>query len=118
MGRTSMSRTDKSLDDQIAEVEARLSRRRAELRFIAADVRSRVGATKAIPVAVVAALAVGFAASRFVRKPARPLPIEKRSRSTRIMGALAGVLLPPLMRPLQHAATQWLAQRMQRATTH
>jgi hypothetical protein len=32
------------------------------------------------------------------------------------MGALAGVLLPPLMRPLQHAAAQWLAQRMQRAT--
>jgi hypothetical protein len=83
---------------------------------MAAEARTRLSATKAIPVALVAALAVGFAASRFVRKPARPLPIEKRSRSTRMMGAVAGVMLPPLMRPLQHAAAQWLAQRMQRAT--
>jgi hypothetical protein len=110
-----MSHEDKSLDAQIAEVEARVSRRRAELRFMAAEARTRLSATKAIPVALVAALAVGFAASRFVRKPARPLPIEKRSRSTRMMGAVAGVMLPPLMRPLQHAAAQWLAQRMQRA---
>jgi hypothetical protein len=111
-----MSHEPKSLDAQIAEVEARLSRRRAELRLMAAEARTRLSATKAIPVAVVAALAVGFAASRFVRKPARPLPVEKRSRSTRMMGAIAGIMLPPLMRPLQHAAAQWLAQRMQRAT--
>ena len=110
-----MSRNDKSLDEQIAEVEKRLSRRRAELRFMAAEARTRIGATKAIPMAVVAALAVGFAASRFVRKPARPAPIEKRSRPTRMMGALAGIILPPLMRPLQHAAAQWLAERMHRA---
>ena len=110
-----MSHEDKSLDEQIAEVEARLSRRRADLRLMAAEARNRSSATKAIPVAVLAALAVGFAASRFVRKPARPLPVEKRSRSMRLMGAVAGVMLPPLMRPLQHAAAQWLAQRMQRA---
>jgi ABC-type uncharacterized transport system permease subunit len=108
-----MSRKDKSLDEQIAEVEARLSRRRTELRFMAAEARSRMSATKAIPVAVVAALAVGFAASRFVRKPARPAPVDRRSRPTRMIGALAGIMLPPLMRPLQPAAAQWVAERMQ-----
>ena len=110
-----MSSKDKSLDEQIADVEKRLSRRRAELRFMAAEARSRVSASKTIPVAVVAALLVGFAASRFVRKPARPEPVQRRSRSTRMMGALAGAMLPPLMRPPQHAAAQWLSQRMQRA---
>jgi hypothetical protein len=110
-----MSHGDKSLDEQIAEVEKRLARRRAELALIAAEARSRVSVSKTLPVAVVAALAIGFAASRFVRKPARPEPLQRRSRSTRIMGALAGAMLPPLMRPLQHAAAQWLSQRMHRA---
>lgn len=109
-----MNRNDKSLDEQIAEVEARLARRRAELRVIAAEARSRVSVTKTIPVAVAAALMIGFAASRFVRKPAKPEPVQRRSRPTRMMGALAGVMLPPLMRPLQQAAGQWIAQRMQR----
>lgn len=109
-----MQRTDQSLDQQIAEVEARLARRRAELRLLVAEAKSRLGATKAIPVAVVAALAIGFAASRFVRRPAQPAPVAQRSRSTRLMGAIAGVMLPPLIRPLQHAAADWLSQRMQR----
>lgn len=112
-----MSRSDKSLDDQIAEVEERLARRRAELRVFVAQARSRVSVTKTIPVAIVAALAVGFAASRFVRRPARPAPIEKRSRPTRLMGAIAAAMLPPLVRPLQHLAAQWLAERMHR-TAH
>ena len=111
-----MTRRDKSLDDQIAEVEQRLAHRRAELRLFAAEARSRVSVTKTIPVAVVAALAVGFAASRFVRRPARPAPIEKRSRPTRLMGAVAAAMLPPLIRPLQHLAAQWLTERMHRAT--
>jgi hypothetical protein len=110
-----MSRTDKSLDEQIAEVEERLARRRADLRLIVAEARSRVSVSKTVPVAVIAALAIGFAASRFVRKPARPEPVRTRSRSARMMGAIAAAMLPPLMRPLQHAATQWLSQRMQRA---
>jgi hypothetical protein len=112
-----MSSSDKSLDEQIAEVERRLARRRSELRRFAAEARSRVSVTKTIPVAVVAALAVGFAASRFVRKPARPVPhpVDGRSRSTRLMGAIAAAMLPPLIRPLQHAAAQWLAERMQRS---
>lgn len=113
-----MRRTDQSLDEQIAQVEARLSRRRAELRLLAAEAKSRLSATKAIPVAVVAALAVGFAASRFVRKPARPAPAAQRSRSARLIGAVATVLLPPLIRPLQHAAAEWLAHRMQRSGAH
>ena len=110
-----MSQKDKSLDEQIAEVEARLARRRAELRVIAAEARSRVSVSKTIPVAVVAALAIGFAASRFVRKPAKTEPLQRRSRPTRMMGAVAAAILPPLMRPLQHAAAQWIAQRMQRS---
>jgi hypothetical protein len=114
-----MRRTDQSLDEQIAEVEARLARRRAELRELAADAKSRLSATKAIPFALAAALAVGFAASRFVRKPARPgrpsvAQHSQHSRSTRLIGALASVILPPLIRPLQHAAAEWFAQRMQR----
>jgi hypothetical protein len=112
-----MSSSDKSLDEQISEVEERLARRRAELRRFVAEARSRVSVTKTIPVAVVAALAIGFAASRFVRKPARPLPppVDRRSRSTRLVGAIAAAMLPPLIRPLQHAAGEWLAQRMQRS---
>lgn len=109
-----MRRTDQSLDAQIAEVEARLARRRTELRLLAAEAKSRLSATKAIPIAVVAALAIGFAASRFVRKPARVSAVAQRSRSARLMGAIAGVMLPPLIRPLQHAAAEWLSQRMQR----
>ena len=113
-----MVRKGKSLDEQIAEVEGRLAQRRAELRLLAAEARSRISVTKSIPVAVVAALAVGFLASRFVRRPARPQPIVERharSRSTRLAGAIAAALLPRLVRPLQHVAMQWIAQRMHRA---
>jgi len=109
---------DKSLDEQIAEVEGRLARHRAELRLIAAEARSRVSVRNTIPVAVVAALAVGFLASRFVRKPAKPqIVIERvpRSRSARMAGAVAAAVLPRLLRPLQYAAANWLAQRMARA---
>ena len=113
-----MSRNDKSLDEQIAEVEQRLSRRRAELRLIAAEARSRISVTKSIPLAALAALAVGFAASRLVRKPARPAPIEKRSRPTRLMGAIASVMLPPLIKPLQQFVAQWIAERMHRTARY
>ncbi len=113
-----MPRTDLSLDDEIAEVEGRLAQHRAQLRALTADVRSRVSVKNAVPVAVVAALAVGFAASRFVRKPAPAMVARKGSRTTRIAGALASVLLPRLMRPLQNAAAQWLHQRMRRSTVH
>ncbi|HET9747817.1 MAG TPA: hypothetical protein VFS06_00795 [Casimicrobiaceae bacterium] len=109
---------DKSLDEQIAEVEGRLARHRAELRLIAAEARSRVSVRHTIPIAVVGALAIGFLASRFVRKPAKPqIVIERvpRSRSARMAGALAAALLPRLVRPLQHVAADWLAQRMARA---
>ena len=108
----------KSLDEQIAEVEGRLAHHRAQLRLLAAEARSRVSVRKSIPVAVVAALGIGFLASRLVRKPARPrIVVERvpRSRSARIAGALAAAVLPRLVRPLQHLATQWVAQRMQRA---
>ncbi|HLW11911.1 MAG TPA: hypothetical protein VKU81_04365 [Casimicrobiaceae bacterium] len=109
-----MRRTDRSLDEEIAEVENRLARHREQLRLIAADVRSRISLTSAAPVAIVTALAVGFAASRFVRKPAKPAPMPRGSRSTRLVGALAAALLPRLIRPLQQAAATWLAQRMHR----
>jgi hypothetical protein len=110
-----MSRSDKSLDEQIAEVEERLANRRAELRLVAAEARSRISVTKTIPVAMALALGVGFAASRFVRRPARPAPsVERRSHPARLLGAIAGVMLPPLIRPLQHLVAEWLAERVHR----
>jgi hypothetical protein len=111
-----MSRSDKSLDEQIAEVEGRIARRRAELRLLAAEARSRISVTKSIPVAMALALGVGFAASRFVRRPARraPAPVDRRSHPARLLGAIAGVMLPPLIRPLQHLVAEWLAERVHR----
>ena len=112
-----MRRTDLSLDEEIAEVERRLSRHRAELRLLAADARSRVSVRTVVPAAAVAALAMGFVASRFGRRPARPAPIAARgSRSTRMIGAIAAAVLPPLIRPLQHIAATWIAERMRRRT--
>jgi hypothetical protein len=113
-----MAKNDKSLDEQIAEVEGRLARHRAELKLIAAEARSRVSVRKTIPVAVVAALGIGFLASRFVRKPAKPRLVAERyprSRSARMAGAVAAAVLPHIARPLQHAAMGWIAQRMHRA---
>ena len=113
-----MSKSDKSLDEQIAEVERRLARHRAELRAIAAEARSRISVTRSIPVAMAVALGIGFAASRFVRRPARPAPAPAAHRSppTRLMGAIAGMMLPALIRPLQHVVAQWVAERMQRSS--
>ena len=111
-----MSPSDKSLDEQIAEVEQRLARHRAQLRVIVAEARSRISVTKSIPVAMAVALGVGFAASRFVRKPARPAPAStvQRSPPTRLLGAIAGAMLPALIRPLQHVVAQWITERMHR----
>ena len=109
-----MPRTDPSLDEQIAEVEGRLAEHRAQLRLLAAEARSRISVSKSVPVAMAAALAVGFAASRFVRRPARPIVARERSRSAHMFSALAAALLPPLIRPLQHLATEWIAQRLHR----
>jgi hypothetical protein len=108
-----MRRSGLSLDEEIAEVEGRLSQRRAQLRLIAAEMRSRVNMRSALPVALIGALVVGFAASRFVRRPQRPAGVP-RSRPTRLFGTLAAALLPPLIRPLQLAIAQWLTQRMSR----
>jgi hypothetical protein len=109
-----MAPTNRSLDEQIAEVEGRLAEHRAQLRLLAVEARSRISVSKSVPVAMLAALAVGFAASRFVRRPSRPVVARERPRSARMLGALAAALLPPLMRPLQHAATEWIMQRMHR----
>ena len=112
-----MRRTDLSLDEEIAEVEGRLAQHRMQLRALAAEARSRVSMKSAVPVALVAALAVGFAASRFVRAPSAPRPVAtpRGSRAARIAGALASVLLPRLVRPLQNIAMQWLHERMRRS---
>jgi hypothetical protein len=115
-----MRRTDLSLDEEIAEVERRLSQHRAELRALAAEARSRVSVRKAVPVALVAALAVGFAASRFARRPpAPPAGVRSRgARTARVAGAIASALLPRLIRPLQAAVTQWVEQRMRRSAAY
>jgi hypothetical protein len=107
-----MRRTDLSLDEEIAEVERRLAQQRAQLRLLVAEARSHFSARSTLPVALAAALAIGFAASRCVR---RPPPARRGSRPTRLFGALAAALLPPLIRPLQAAAVHWLAQRMSRS---
>jgi len=111
-----MRRTDLSLDEEIAEVEGRLAQHRMQLRALAAEARSRVSLRNAVPVALVAALAVGFTASRFVRRPA-PAPVamrsaSKASRTTRVAGALASLLLPRLVRPLQQIVEQWLTEKL------
>jgi hypothetical protein len=115
-----MRRTDLSLDEEIAEVEGRLTQHRMQLRLLAAEARSRVSMKSAVPVALFTALAIGFAASRFVRSPAarRPVAAARGSRTVRIVGALASVLLPRLVRPLQNIAMQWLHQRMRRSEAH
>lgn len=116
-----MRRTDLSLDEEIAEVEGRLAHNRMQLRALTAEARSRVSVRNAVPVALVAALAVGFAASRFMRKspPAPALGRQTRgTRTTRIAGAVASALLPRLVRPLQQVIEQWLSQRMRRHAAH
>jgi hypothetical protein len=109
-----MRRTDLTLDEEIAEIEGRLARHRVQLRLLAAEARSHVSMKSAVPVAMVTALAIGFAASRFVRRPASPPPLRRGPRSTRLLGAIAAALLPRLVRPLQNAAAQWLSERMNR----
>ena len=113
-----MPRTDQSLDDEIAEVEGRIAQHRMQLRALSAEARSRVSVRSAVPVALAAALAIGFAASRFTRRPA-PRPAyayeaRRPPRIARVVGALASVLLPTLVRPLQAAATDWVHERMRR----
>ena len=115
-----MRRTDLSLDEEIAEVEGRLSQRRVQLRALANEARSRVSVKSAAPVALAVALAVGFAASRFVRRPAPKMMTGRRpppaSRVAQIAGAIASILLPRLIGPLQSAVAQWLHQRMRRSS--
>jgi hypothetical protein len=112
-----MRRTDLSVDEEIAEVEGRLAQRRMQLRALASETRSRINVKSAAPIALIAALAVGFAASRFVRRP-RPQTTGRRpppaARAAQIAGTIASILLPRLIGPLQSAAAQWLHQRMRR----
>lgn len=107
-----MSKQKLSLDAQIAEVETRLGRNRAQLRALAAEARSRVNVRAAAPVGMAVALAIGFAASRLTRKTSAPRVVQKGPRARRWAGALAATLLPRLIRPLQAAAVQWVHQRM------
>jgi hypothetical protein len=51
-----MRRTDLSLDEEIAEVEGRLSHRRMQLRALSDEARSRVSVKSATPVALAVAL--------------------------------------------------------------
>ena len=113
-----MRRTDLSLDDEITEVERRLSQRRRALRALTEDTRSGVAVKSAVPLALVAAIGIGFAASRFVRRPQprRRVLFERRpstaARVAQVAGAVASVLLPRLIGPLQTIVTQYIKQRM------
>lgn len=110
-----MHRTNLSLDEEIAEVEARLAQRRAQLRSLVAEARSHVRTRNVVPVAMAAALAMGFAASRLTRRSAASAAPRRPGRPARMLGALGAALLPALVRPLQNAVAQWLAQRMHRS---
>ena len=114
-----MRRTDLSLDDEIAEVERRLTERRVRLRALSDEARSRVTVKRVAPIAPLAALAVGSAASRFVRRPPAPRMMAGRrpttaSRVVQVVGAVASILLPRLIGPLQSVVAQWVQQRMRR----
>ena len=113
-----MRRTDLSVDEEIAEVEGRLAQRRMELRALLDDARNRVNARSTAPIALIAALAVGFAASRFLRRPPPSRSMGRRpstaSRVAQVAGAVASILLPRLIGPLQGVVAQWLQQRMRR----
>jgi len=113
-----MRRTDLSVDEEIAEVEGRLAQRRMELRALLDDARNRVNARSTAPIALIAALAVGFAASRFLRRPPPLRSMGRRpstaSRVAQVAGAVASILLPRLIGPLQGVVAQWLQQRMRR----
>ena len=67
---------------------------------------------------LIAALAVGFAASRFLRRPPPSRLTGRRpstaSRVAQVAGAVASILLPRLIGPLQGVVAQWLQQRMRR----
>lgn len=106
------------LDDEIAAIEKRIASRRDALAALSTDARRHVSGKTIMPMAIAAALGIGFAASRFLRK-ARPAPLISRrlppaSRALRIAGALASLLLPRLMGPLSVVAAQWIRQRMRR----
>lgn len=113
-----MRRTNLSLDEEIAAVEARLARHRARLGLLASEARSRIAAKSTVPLAVAGALAVGFVASRFLRRRRKPPPAPKPATpTTPLFGAIAAALLPALVRPLQHAVARWLSERIDRHTT-
>src|SRR5581483_67491 len=106
-----MRMTGRSLDDEIAEVEARLAQHRAQLRLFVGDVRSRFSARGTVPLAMGVALAAGFVAARLARRK-RPAPAPAASRSGKVLSALAGAIVPVVLARVQHAAVQWLAERM------
>ena len=110
-----MRPTGLPLDEEIAEVEARIVRHRAALRLMAAEVRSRFSAKSLVPAAFVVALVAAFAASRMTHK--RPAPDVRRhdAGTPRLFAALAAALLPVIVRPLQAAVVHWLAERLRRA---
>lgn len=106
-----------SLDEEIAAVEARIVRRRAALRLMAAEARSRFTAKNLVPAAFVVALVGAFAASRMTHK--RPAPEVRRhdAGAPRLFAALAAALLPVIVRPLQAAIVHWLAERLRHANS-
>lgn len=112
-----MRRADLSLDEEIAEVERRLAQRRAQLHRMAAEARSRVSLRSATPAALLGALVAGFVVSRVLRRKPRSVrtaQVRGAPRATQVAGALASVLLPALIRPLQSVVSQWLHERMRR----
>jgi hypothetical protein len=82
-----------SLDDEIYEVEERLTRRRAELPRVARATGQSALHALASPAGLAAAAALGFLAGGGLRRPRRKVTVERRKAAEKSKGAVVGSLL-------------------------
>ena len=82
-----------SLDDEIYEVEERITRRRAELPRVARAAGQGALHALASPAGLAAAAAVGFLAGGGLRRAKRKAPVDRRKSAEKSKGAVIGSLL-------------------------
>jgi hypothetical protein len=82
-----------SLDDEIYEVEERISRRRAELPRVARATGQGALHALASPAGLAAAAALGFLAGGGLRRPRRKVPVDRRKSAEKTKGAMMGSLV-------------------------
>lgn len=81
------------LDDEIYEVEERISRRRAELPRVARATGQGALHALASPAGLAAAAALGFLAGGGLRRPRRKVPVDRRKSAEKTKGAMMGSLV-------------------------